>query len=97
MLGIQVTKYTQYPHDFTETDIKIWDTVKPFTMTTPERVSVLIDAVKYIVKNNDLNRALLAPEVIIKLSGVTSKEVFESIFLDINFLISYFPFISVYL
>jgi len=51
-LGIQVTKYSRYPCDFTETDKKIWDTVKPFTMTTPEGVSVLIDAVKYVVENN---------------------------------------------
>ena len=51
-LGIEIKKYNRYPHDFTETDIKIWDTVKPFTMTTAESVRVLIDAVKYVVENN---------------------------------------------
>ena len=51
-LGIEIKKYNRYPHDFTEIDIKIWDTVKPFTMTTAESVRVLIDAVKYVVENN---------------------------------------------
>ena len=51
-LGVEVTRYNRYPHDFTERDIRIWETVKPYTMTSPERVSTLIEAVRHIVENN---------------------------------------------
>lgn len=51
-LGIQITKYNKYPYDFTESEIKTWDAVNSYTMTSPERVSVLAEAVRYIVNNN---------------------------------------------
>jgi len=41
-----------YPPDFSKQNIEICDIVKPNTMTNPERVNALIDAVHYIVKNN---------------------------------------------
>ena len=50
-LGFKIIRYNQYLDDFTSLDKKIWDIVKPYTMTSPERVSVLIDAVKYVVEN----------------------------------------------
>ena len=39
------------PVDFEKDDIHIINSVKPYTMTTPERLYALIKAVKYIVKN----------------------------------------------
>lgn len=38
--------------DFTDTDKEIFTIVKSFTMTSPERIKALIDAVAYIEKNN---------------------------------------------
>lgn len=40
----------QIPRDFTKEDIDIINTVQPFTMTSPERLYGLINAVRYIVK-----------------------------------------------
>jgi hypothetical protein len=40
------------PVDFEKDVIHIIRSVKPYTMTTPERLYALINAVKYIVKNN---------------------------------------------
>ena len=50
-IGLQITKYNQYPNDFSTSDKKIWENVKPFTMTSPESIKVLIDAVKYVIDN----------------------------------------------
>src|SRR5690554_165612 len=44
-------KKNQFPADFTEGDIKIIQAVKNFTMTSPERIKVLLDAVEYVYKN----------------------------------------------
>jgi hypothetical protein len=41
-----------YPPDFNEQDIKIYNAVKAYTMTSPERVKALIDAVRYLVANS---------------------------------------------
>ncbi len=40
-----------YPRDFSEQNIEICEIVKPYTMTSPERVNALIGAVHYVVKN----------------------------------------------
>lgn len=40
-----------YPPDFNSADIEICERVKPYTMTSPERVSALINAVEYLLKN----------------------------------------------
>ena len=40
-----------YPSDFDKVDIEIYESVKTYTMTSPERVHALIESVKYIVKN----------------------------------------------
>jgi hypothetical protein len=40
-----------YPPIFSDTNIEIYDAVKPYTMTSPERVNALINAVHYIVAN----------------------------------------------
>ena len=40
-----------YPGDFDEHSIRIFESVKPFTMTSPERVLALHEAVKYLVSN----------------------------------------------
>ncbi|QAA81373.1 macrocin O-methyltransferase [Aequorivita sp. H23M31] len=45
------TKKNYFPADFTESDIKIIDAVKNYTMTSSERIKVLLEAVDYIDKN----------------------------------------------
>jgi len=40
------------PKDFDEEKIKLVKTVAPYTMTGPERIFVLNEAVKYIIENN---------------------------------------------
>ena len=54
--GIDVVRYkgiqTGYPRDFDDTNIEICEAVKPYTMTSPERVNALINAVRYIITNN---------------------------------------------
>jgi len=40
-----------YPPDFSKSNIQICDLVVPFTLTSPERVNALIEAVRYIVAN----------------------------------------------
>lgn len=44
-------KKSDYPPDFSDLNIEICQIVKPYTMTSPERVNTLIDAVQYVVKN----------------------------------------------
>src|SRR4051812_45334937 len=39
------------PPDFSSADVEIIDTVAPFTMTSPERIFALCQAVEYIVKH----------------------------------------------
>jgi hypothetical protein len=41
-----------FPPDFDQPTIEIYASVRPFTMTTPERVFSLIRAVEYILKNS---------------------------------------------
>ena len=57
--GIDIVQYrekhtikTAYPADFSATNIEICEAVKPYTMTSPERVNALIDAIRYIAANN---------------------------------------------
>jgi O-methyltransferase len=57
-LGIDVVKYqpqekSPYPVDFDRAIIETISYVKPFTRTSPERIFMLCEAVKYIV-NNDI-------------------------------------------
>jgi hypothetical protein len=56
--GIDIVRYREkhavqagYPPDFSDTNIEICKAVKPYTMTSPERVNALIDAVRYVVAN----------------------------------------------
>lgn len=56
--GFDIVRYQQkcpvkplYPCDFSEQNIEICEIVKPYTLTSPERLNALIDAVKYVVKN----------------------------------------------
>ena len=48
---VKLNKPTKWPLDFEEQHLNIIKKVKPFTMTTPERVFGLVEAVKYVVKN----------------------------------------------
>lgn len=40
-----------YPADFDKVDIDLWTRVRPYTMTTPERVYALQRATEYVTKN----------------------------------------------
>jgi O-methyltransferase len=53
--GYEISPYDgqrkrSYPADFTPGHISIVDTVRPYTMTPPERIYALIEAVGYIVR-----------------------------------------------
>ena len=53
--GSEIVHYNQqeqFPIDFSEEDISIIRAVRPYTMTSPERIFALIQSVKYIEKNN---------------------------------------------
>ena len=50
--GIDIVRYREqdWEHaDFSSTNIEIYNTIKPYTMTSPERVNALIESVRYIV------------------------------------------------
>ncbi len=51
--GIEIVRYreTKYPADLNATNLEICKRVKPYTMTSPERINALIDAVNYVVTN----------------------------------------------
>jgi hypothetical protein len=56
--GIDVVRYREkhdvqatYPPDFSGLSKEICEAVKPYTMTSSERLNALIDAVQYVVKN----------------------------------------------
>ena len=53
-LGIKRTREraVKLPPDFDEPTKRIFNAVNPYTMTSPERVAALIEAVRYIVANN---------------------------------------------
>lgn len=51
-LGFNLVRYREFPPDFILEDIKIISAVKPFTMTSDERLFALIQATKYIAKAN---------------------------------------------
>ncbi len=57
MLGItrnqpnEVPSISVLPPDFDEATVSIFRTVQPFTMTSPERVHALVEAVRYVVHN----------------------------------------------
>lgn len=55
--GYEVVPYhpepiRSYPPDFTPSHISIIDTVRPYTMTPPERIYALIEAVGYLVRQS---------------------------------------------
>lgn len=52
-LGFDIVKYhSEIPVDFEPAIVNTFAKVKPFTMTSPERIYTLCEAVKYIVNNN---------------------------------------------
>lgn len=50
-LGFQ-SDINDFSSDFTQEDIDIIQAVRPYTMTSQERIFSLIQVVKYVVKNN---------------------------------------------
>lgn len=53
--GFKIQKketHSDFPVDFDEESIKIIESTKPFTLTSMERTFTLIEAVKYIIKQN---------------------------------------------
>jgi hypothetical protein len=51
MLRVGGANSQRYPADFEALNIRICNAVKNYTMTNPDRISQLVDSVKYIVKN----------------------------------------------
>jgi hypothetical protein len=53
-MGIKRTRErsVKLPPDFDEQTTRIFNAVNPFTMTSPERVAALIEAVRYVVAND---------------------------------------------
>ena len=53
-LGYEISKISASNQQISMTpeNARIYELVRPYTMTSPERVNALIDAVKYIIKNN---------------------------------------------
>lgn len=49
--GSEPSNNPSYPTDFDEHRIRIYESVKPFTMTSPERVFALHEAVKHLVSS----------------------------------------------
>ena len=49
--GFDIIRHIGYPPDFSAEDIQICEIVKPYTMTSPERVYSLINAARYVIKN----------------------------------------------
>jgi hypothetical protein len=48
----RVRNYEMFLPDMTEEDIRIIREVRPFTMTSPEKIFGLVNAVRYVIKNN---------------------------------------------
>ena len=52
--GIDVVRYkpiNRYPDDFEEHFLELMDRVRPYTITSPERIYALLKAVDYLVTN----------------------------------------------
>jgi len=49
---VRYRKFSDFPRDFKEDEIAIISCVRPYTMTSDERLHTLIHAVRYLVKNN---------------------------------------------
>jgi len=47
-----ITDLSNHYNDFSNDDREIYNIVKPYTMTSPERVKVLLDALNYVVLKN---------------------------------------------
>jgi len=51
--GYKISKTKQgYPNDFNEEDISLIKSIKPFTMTEPEKIFSLIESVRYVISND---------------------------------------------
>lgn len=52
-MGIKRTRerVVKLPPDFDEQTTRIFNTVNPYTMTSPERIAALVEAVRYVVAN----------------------------------------------
>jgi hypothetical protein len=44
-------QFLAYPPDFSAEELALWDAVRPYTMTSPERIVAVADAVRYVVDN----------------------------------------------
>ena len=50
--GYQLTPKRAIPSDFSQQDVALYEAVKPYTLTSPERIYALTQAVRYVVKHN---------------------------------------------
>jgi len=51
-MGMDVIRYRDFPPDFGTAEMRIIESVRPYTMTSPERLFSLIEAVRYVVKHH---------------------------------------------
>jgi len=49
-IGIDLVRYRNVPPDLDEMNIRIYNAVKNYTMTSAERVNALIEAAKYVIR-----------------------------------------------
>ncbi|WP_200874854.1 TylF/MycF/NovP-related O-methyltransferase [Desulfonatronum thiodismutans] len=56
--GYDIVRHADYPADFEDLHIDIMNRVRPYTLTSHERLYSLIESVKYIL-NNNINGAFL--------------------------------------
>lgn len=85
LVGAKSSKQT-YPPDFEQWHIDIIEQVRPCTMTSPERLFGLIEAVKYLVENNvpgDFvecgvwkGGSMMAVALTLKKLGVTNRQLY---------------------
>jgi O-methyltransferase len=51
--GYRLTPYTgPVPADFADHQVALWELVAPYTMTTPDSVAVLADAIRYVLRED---------------------------------------------
>jgi len=56
-IGLDIVHYNKenkWPYDFVQEDIELFKSVQNYTMTSPERIYALKNAVRYLVNNNIL-------------------------------------------
>src|ERR1700674_4253440 len=51
-VGLDLVRWTPWPADFDQFDRDVVTRTRPYTMTSPERIVTLIDAIEYVVRDD---------------------------------------------